>query len=190
MEKATKTVSKNITKKVLTALTIFVTATMLFSGVSSASSVHLKGGKKATPVFYDGGLTLTASGALAGLGNGDVEINLMAQGSVTAVCINPSGKNQPPGQNPAPVSLSGSTAIPDSQIKNGTTSFSVTTTSPGSTIPGAPDCPNGRWTERIVDISFTSAIITVEQGGATVLTISCTFGSGTSNGGVRNVSCR
>ncbi len=37
-----------------------------------ASSVHLKGGKNAEPSFVDNGLSLSASGELAGLGFGDV----------------------------------------------------------------------------------------------------------------------
>jgi hypothetical protein len=157
-----------------------------------ASSVHLKGGKNAEPSFTDNGLTLSAAGALAGLGNADVLISLTATGQPTAVCTNPSGANQPPGQNPAEVTLTGTQSIPAAEIKNGTTPFGVTTEAPVSPIPGAPDCPNPRWTETITDVAFTSATITIEQPpGTVVLTVSCTFSSPTSNGAVPggNVSC-
>lgn len=156
-----------------------------------ASSVHLKGGKNAEPAFYDGGLTLSADGELSGLGNGDVLIILTAQADVISTCTN-NGGNQAPGQNPAPITVSGVTAIPEEEIKNGNTPFSVETVAPPTVIPGAPDCPNPNWTESIDDLAFTSAVIMVEQPvGTTVLTVTCTFSSPTMDGAVpkRNVSC-
>ena len=148
------------------------------------AAVHLKPPNR-NPTFVDGGLFLTSTGSLAGLGNEDVVILLTASGNATATCTNPSGRSQPPGQNPAPVTLTGVQAIPSEEIKNGNVTFNVTTGTPTSPVPGAPDCPNTQWTETITDVSFTSAVIRVEQpAGATVLTVSCTFNPPTSNGGV------
>jgi hypothetical protein len=150
----------------------------------SAANVHLKGGKNAEPAFYDYGLTLEGSGALAGLGNGDVLITIEAMADVTSTCTNQGG-NAAPGQNPAPITVEGSVSIPEEEIKNGNTPFTVETEAPPVEIPGAPDCPNPNWTETIDDLAFTDAIITVEQPeGTTVLTVSCTFDPPTADGSV------
>jgi hypothetical protein len=153
--------------------------------VDQGSNVHLKGGANAEPSFLDNGLTLTASGGLSGLGEEDIVVKLSAIGNPTATCTNPAGATQPPGQNPAPVTLTGSVAIPTSEFKNGNVPFTVTTSAPESPIPGAPGCPNSQWTETITDVAFTSATITVEQpAGTLALTVNCTFSPATSNGAV------
>ena len=174
-------------------LTVAVLVVGALAAPVSAASVHLKGGKNAEPSFTDGGLTLSASGALAGLGNGDVLVTLVATADVTSSCINPgTGEHRPPGQNPAPITVTGSQAIPEDEIKNGTTPFGVATASPSPVIAGAPDCPNIHWTETIEDLAFTTATITVEQPeGTLVLTVTCTFSPPTSDGAVpgNTVSC-
>lgn len=177
--------------------TVLVTVLALVLGVLAApalaANVHLKGGKNAEPSFFDGGLTLNGSGDIAGLGNGDVLVTISASADVTSSCINPgNGEHRPPGQNPAPITVTGSQAIPEEELKNGSTPFSVTTVAPSSTIAGAPDCPNSSWTETIEDLAFTSAVITVDQPvGTTVLTVTCTFSPPTSDGAVpgNTVTC-
>jgi hypothetical protein len=170
---------------------VFVSCLSLTVGVALAASVHLKPPNR-PPVFSDGGLTLTSSGALAGLGNGDVLVTLTAQADVTATCANQGG-NQAPGQNPAPVSVSGAQAIPESEIKNGNVGFSVVTLPPVTPIPGAPDCPNPSWREAITDLAYVSAIITIEQPpGKTVITVACSFSAPTTDGVVpaQTVTCQ
>ncbi len=160
-----------------------------------AANVHLKGGAHAEPAFVDNGLTLSASGELAGLGYGDVSVTLTAVGNPTATCTNPgSDTHEPAGHNPAPVTVTSLPfLIPDSEIKNGNTPFGpVETQAPTTPIPGAPDCPNPNWIEDITDMAFTSGTITVEQPvGTLVLTVSCTFSPPTSDGAVpgNTVSC-
>jgi hypothetical protein len=166
-------------------------ALLLLATAAYAQNAHLKP-PHGNPSFIDQGLTLKTSGALAGLGNGDIVVDMLAHANATAICTNPGGGTQPPGQNPAPVTVGGQTVIPASEIKNGSVSFTVTTTSPTSPIAGAPGCPNVHWTEEITDLSFTDATITVQQpAGTTVLTVSCTFNPATSNGLVpsNTVSC-
>jgi hypothetical protein len=155
-----------------------------------AASVHLKGGKNAEPSFYDSGLVLEASGALAGLGEGDVLIEMEAEADVVSTCTN-NGGNAAPGQNPAPITVEGSESIPADEVKNGNTPFSVMTIAPDPIIPGAPDCPNTNWVESIDDLMFTSASISVYQGGELVLSVECSFDPATSDGMVakQDVSC-
>jgi hypothetical protein len=175
----------------LTALTALLGLSVALAGVASAANVHFKP-PSSQPSFTDNGLTLTSSGVLAGLGNDDILVTLSATGNPTAACTNPAGANQPPGRNPAQVTLTGSEAIPRGEIKNGNVAFAVTTEPPVSPIPGAPECPGVNWTETITDVSFTSATVTVQQPpGTTVLTATCTFNPATSNGSVpnRTVTC-
>jgi hypothetical protein len=175
-------------KRVTTAAALV----LLLGTTAYASSVHLKP-PNSKPSFTDNGLTLRASASLSGLGGGDIVINMSATAEATATCTNPgSGATQPPGQNPADVTVSGSQTIPQDQIKNGNVSFSVTTVPPVSPIAGAPGCPNSQWTEDITDLSFKTANITVDQpAGTLVLTVMCTFNPATSNGPVdsRTVTC-
>jgi hypothetical protein len=152
---------------------------VLLGTAAFAQNVHLKP-PNSTPSFFDNGLTLTSSGFLAGLGNGDILVELFASAQATAVCTNPAGATQPPGQNPAPATVAGQEPIPSTEIKNGTTSFSVTTRPPTSPIPGAPDCPNPNWTETITDLKFTLALVEVEQPVGTEVFAACFSLSGPS----------
>jgi hypothetical protein len=147
-------------------LFMVVVAALVFGLVSTAvaASVHLK--RKPPLTFTDQGLTLNATGALTGLGNGDIVVELTAQGQPVATCTNPAGATQPPGQNPAVVEVSGAQQIPAGEIKNGNVAFNVSTAAPETPIAGAPDCPNSMWTEDINDVIFSGfpATITVYQG--------------------------
>ncbi len=162
-----------------------------------ASSVHFKG-DHSVPSFTDNTgtpnpLTLTTSGAISGLGFGDVNVTITATAQPTATCGNPGTKlTQAPGQNPALVTVSGSVGIPANEVKNGNVAFSVTTSPPTNPIPGAPECPNSSWTETITDLAFVSATVTVQQPpGTAVLTASCSFSPPTTGGPVPsgNISC-
>jgi hypothetical protein len=170
----------------------------LFADTALAQSPHLKGRNPVS--FTDNGLTLTATVSYAGLGNFDTLQVLTATANPTATCTNPAGATQPPGQNPAEVDVTGSTAVPAGDIKNGNVTIATTTSPPVTPIPGAPDCPNPQWTETITDMAFTSATITLFQdsnengtfeSGELVLTVNCTFNSPTSNGPVpsSNFTC-
>lgn len=159
------------------------------SRLGLAANAHLKGQNPIS--FTDNGFSLTAVVDYAGLGNFDTQQTLTAQGNVTSTCTNPSGSTQPPGQNPAPVTVAGATPVDASDIQNGNVTIQTTTGAPQSPIPGAPGCPNRKWTQAITSVSFTSATIQVRQdqsGGpafeTVVLTVNCTFSPPTSDGTV------
>jgi hypothetical protein len=177
-------------RKPLLAIATVLVAAMAFAAAASAVSPHLKGNH---PIkFTDNILTLTAEVSYAGLGNFDTQQNLVATGNPTADCVNPgSGEHRPPGHQPAEVTLTGSTSVPKSDIKNGNVTISTMTNAPETPIAGAPGCPNANWIENIVDVAFTSATITVFQdsngngmfeASELVLTVKCTFSPPTSNG--------
>jgi hypothetical protein len=182
----------------LVAIATVLVAAAALPATTLAQNAHLKG--RNPVLFVDNGLTLTATVSYAGLGNFDTLQILDATANPTATCTNPAGATQPPGQNPAEVDVTGSTAVPAGDIKNGNVTITTTTSPPTTPIPGAPDCPNPQWTENITDMAFTSATIRLFQdsnengtfdSGELVLIVNCTFSSPTSNGSVpsSNFTC-
>lgn len=150
--------------------TLFVAAlgaVALFAPTAAlAANVHFV----KAPTFTDNGTTLTVTGKLAGLGNEDLKVTVSTVGTATKItCTNPGG-NQAPGQNKPRVNTIGTQVIERDEIKNGSVTIRVTTAAPAQLTAKQAGCPNNNWTARIDDVEFSSATITVVQGGRTVLT--------------------
>jgi hypothetical protein len=127
-----------------------------------ADNPHFKG--TSGPTATDKGTTLNVTGTLAGLGQQGGTIELVAQGNVIVSCTNPSGANQPPGQQPAPTTLSSGVQPIGPVTKSGNFTFSLTTLEPATPV-GA--CKSSPWTTNVEDVQFTSYSIVVKQGGQT-----------------------
>ena len=95
---------------------IFVGLALVFvASLAGAEEIHIKGDHN-IPTFFDLGTDLRTSGELAGLGNEALTVDLQATGNPTATCHNPGNDdNLPPGQNPAPVQVSGTVTIQPDQ---------------------------------------------------------------------------
>jgi hypothetical protein len=148
-------------RRVLLVLVAVLSAIALSATAALGASPHFK---KGSPTFTDNGNTLTASGDITGLGNGDVRILLRATGTPTAGCVNPgTGEHRPGGQQPA-ATVGGSQDIGGNEIKNGVLHFGVTTDPVvAPTSAKAAGCPSDKWTVVIDDVSFTDQTVCVYQ---------------------------
>jgi hypothetical protein len=141
-------------KKLLVVILAACALAFIPSAAQAAITFH------AGPTFTDEGTTLNVTGNVSGLGNENLTVVLDATGTGAVTCANPAG-NVAPGQDTA-VNASGSQS--DIEVKNGRTSFDVTTAEPPAPNP-AVVCPNRKWTATITDVDFTSATLTFIQGG-------------------------
>ena len=145
---------------------VLIAVAALAVPLAYAASVHFKGGN---PTFTDQGTTLNTCFSLAGLGNQDVTITVETTGFANTTCTNPGG-TAAPGQNKTPVSPTAQVTIPSTQIKNGNLTVCLATATPATPTAAEAGCPNGNWTASLNDVTFTTAKVTVVQGGKTVLT--------------------
>jgi hypothetical protein len=143
---------------------------LAFAAPAFAGSAHFKkGGEPVCTVSNSGASSSTVCGAsLAGLGNGDLQINVTVSGFAVYQCQNPGG-NTAPGQNrvlEGPVTAP--TTIPSGQIKNGNVTFTTNPavlTAPSTVSAAEAGCPSAGWTGVNPSLTVTNIDMTISQGG-------------------------
>ena len=162
-------------RRFLIAAAAVVAAVALPVSSASASSAHFKhGGTPVCTVSLSGASSsTTCSGALAGLGNGDLVLATTVSGFAVYQCQN-NGSNTAPGQNKVLVGpVTTPTTIPGSEIKNGNVSFTTNPAvlSAADTVSGAAaGCPNPNWTGVNPVLTTTDITLTISQGGVLLFT--------------------
>jgi hypothetical protein len=136
---------------------VVAAAVLALPGVASAQSGHFV----QTQTCTDEGTTVECSGKVAGLGGTTFEITVEADGIASVECTNPGG-NVAPGQDTA-VTVAGTTE-PLPTPRNGQFRYTLATDDP-EPLPPTPTCPNAQWTPDIVDVTFTTATITLLEDG-------------------------
>jgi hypothetical protein len=143
-------------------LSLFVVLLLgLLAPAASAASGHFVNSGNNAAKCTDIGTQVECSGKVAGLGGTTFEITIEADGIASVVCKNPAG-HRAPGQDTA-VTVEGSTD-PLPTPRNGQFLFSLTTDDPDP-LPPTPTCPNAKWTPEIVDVTFTTATLSLYEDG-------------------------
>jgi hypothetical protein len=126
-----------------------------------AQSGHFITGGGNAPECTDEGTTVECTGKVAGLGGTTFTINIAAAGIASVECTNP-GENVAPGQDTA-VDVAGTTG-PQPTPRNGQAQFTIESDDP-EPLPPTPTCPNDQWVPNIVDVTFTTATLTLLEDG-------------------------
>ncbi|HEX6580459.1 MAG TPA: hypothetical protein VF195_06280 [Actinomycetota bacterium] len=139
----------------------FVVLTAVLVGLMAAPALAQSGHFVQTQTCRDIGTQVVCSGKVAGLGGTTFEITVAAEGIASVECTNPGG-NVAPGQDTA-VTVAGTTE-PLPTPRNGQFRYTITSDDP-EPLPATPTCPNNQWTPNIVDVTFTTATLTLLEDG-------------------------
>ena len=148
-------------KRLVIALAAVIALFGLTAAPAYAQSGHFIEGGGNAPECTDEGTTVECTGKVAGLGGTTFEITIEADGIASVECTNPGG-NVAPGQDTA-VTVAGTTG-PQPTPRNGAFVFTIETDEPAP-LPPTPTCPNNQWTPDIVDVTFTTATLTLFEDG-------------------------
>lgn len=168
------------------SILLAIVSAAAISAAAFGASVHFKKGGTPTCTISGAGTTTasaTCTGSVAGLGNGDVEIDVTLAGFAVYQCQN-KGENVAPGQNKVLVGPTTTpTTISSGEIKNGNLTFTTNEAnlSASETVSGqAAGCPNPNWTGVSPTLTTTDLTLTFFQGGQQVFTCSASNPSGLS----------
>ena len=167
-------------RRLITILVLALGLLLVTAQASLAASPHFKKGGEPVCTVSGSGATrsTTCSASLAGLGNGDLLIEVTVSGSAVYQCSN-NGGNTAPGQNKVLVGPTTTpTLIPGDQIKNGNVSFTTEAavlTAPATVTGAQAGCPNPNWTGVNPTLTTTDISMRISQGG--VLLFSCAAAS-------------
>jgi hypothetical protein len=148
-------------KRLIIALAAVIALFGLTAAPAYAQSGHFIENGAGAPECTDEGTTVECTGKVAGLGGTTFEITIAAPGIASVECTNPGG-NVAPGQDTA-VTVAGTTG-PQPTPRNGAFVFTIETDDP-EPLPPTPTCPNNQWTPEIVDVTFTTATLTLFEDG-------------------------
>jgi hypothetical protein len=151
-------------KRLVIALAAVIALFGLTAAPAYAQGGHFIEGGGNAPECTDEGTTVSCDGKVAGLGGTTFEITIEADGIASVECTNP-GDNVAPGQDTA-VTVEGGTG-PLPTPRNGQFVFNIETDDP-EPLPPTPTCPNDQWTANIVDVTFTTATLTLFEDGTQV----------------------
>ncbi|HEU0214712.1 MAG TPA: hypothetical protein VFR13_11545 [Jiangellaceae bacterium] len=151
-------------KRLIIAFAAVIALFGLTAAPAYAQSGHFIESGAGAPACSDEGTTVACDGKVAGLGGTTFEITIEADGIASVECTNP-GDNVAPGQDTA-VTVAGTTG-PQPTPRNGSVRFTIETDDP-EPLPPTPTCPNNQWTPDIVDVTFTTATLTLFEDGVQV----------------------
>jgi hypothetical protein len=161
-------------RRTLIALIVLVVAGLTATAALAASPHFKKNGEPSCVIAGSAiSKSTTCTGVLAGLGGDDLQIDVTVSGFAVYQCQNPSGKNEPPGQNRVLVGpVTAPTSISGDEIKNGNLSF---TTEP-ATLTAAPTvsgtqagCNNDSWTGVNPTLTVTDITLDIFQPVGTLI---------------------
>jgi hypothetical protein len=157
-------------KRLIIAFAAVIALLGLTAAPAYAQSGHFieQGGN--APDCTDIGTQVRCIVKVAGLGGTTFQVTVEAQGTASVVCINP-GENRAPGQDTS-VNVAGDSGLLPTP-RNGSATVTVTTVAPDP-LPPTPTCPNNQWTPEIVDVTFTTATLTLLEDGEVSDTITVT----------------
>lgn len=162
---------------------------LLAGAVAFASPPHFDEPFVQSLKFFDEGSSLSLEARVRNLDpKRNARVFLFAHAELDVVCINPGGKEVDDKKpKDIEVELTGFERYRAKDIENnGRLDIEIETDEVGSKIPGAPDCPNDKWTERIKRVRFLDAELSIRQGGGSRVTVLCTFDPPTKDGRVRD----